>query len=87
MTGTTLYPRTPDLQWRCLPFHALSADTLYRLLRLRSEVFVVEQACVFLDMDGLDAQCLHVLGEVADQDGTPHLHASTRLVPHCTPRR
>lgn len=81
MTGTTLYPRTPDLQWRCLPFHALSADTLYRLLCLRSEVFVVEQACVFLDMDGLDAQCLHVLGEVVDQDGTPHLHASTRLVP------
>ena len=81
MTGTTLYPRTPDLQWRCLPFHALSADTLYRLLRLRSEVFVVEQACVFLDMDGLDAQCLHELGEVVDADGTVHLHASTRLVP------
>lgn len=81
MTGTTLYPRTPDLLWRCLPFHALSADTLYRLLRLRSEVFVVEQACVFLDMDGLDAQCLHVLGEVVDADGTVHLHASTRLVP------
>lgn len=81
MTGTTLYPCTPDLQWRCLPFHALSAETLYRLLRLRSEVFVVEQACVFLDMDGLDAQCLHVLGEVVDQDGTPHLHASTRMVP------
>jgi ElaA protein len=81
LTGTTLYPRTPDLQWRCLPFHALSADTLYRLLRLRSEVFVVEQACVFLDMDGLDAQCLHVLGEVVDADGTARLHASTRLVP------
>jgi ElaA protein len=81
LTGTTLYPRTPDLQWRCLPFHALSADTLYRLLRLRSEVFVVEQACVFLDMDGLDAQCMHVLGEVVDADGTARLHASTRLVP------
>ncbi len=81
MTGTTVYPRSAPLQWRCLPFAALSADTLYRLLRLRSEVFVVEQNCVFLDMDGLDAQCLHVLGEVVDADGTPHLHASTRLVP------
>ena len=81
MTGTTLYPRTPDLQWRCLPFHALSADTLYRLLRLRSEVFVVEQNCVFLDMDGVDPQCLHVIGEVVDDNGTAHLHASTRLVP------
>ena len=69
------------MAWRCLPFGALSASSLYRLLRLRSEVFVVEQNCVFLDMDGLDAQCLHVLGEVVDQDGTVHLHASTRLVP------
>lgn len=81
MTGLTISPRTPGLQWRCLPFQALSADTLYRLLRLRSEVFVVEQACVFLDMDGLDKQCLHVLGEVVDQHGNVHLHASTRLVP------
>lgn len=81
MTGTTVFHHSAVLQWRCLPFAALSAETLYRLLRLRSEVFVVEQACVFLDMDGLDAQCLHVLGEVVDQDGTPHLHASTRLVP------
>lgn len=81
MTGTTVFPRNTALQWRCLPFSAMSADTLYRLLRLRSEVFVVEQACVFLDLDGLDQQCLHVLGEVVQADGTVHLHASTRLVP------
>ena len=64
MSGQTLLARGAAVQWRCLPFAALSADTLYRLLRLRSEVFVVEQACVFLDLDGLDAQCLHVLGEM-----------------------
>ena len=64
MSGQTLLARGGAVQWRCLPFAALSADTLYRLLRLRSEVFVVEQACVFLDLDGLDAQCLHVLGEM-----------------------
>ena len=81
MTGTTVLHRGAQIQWRCLPFAALSADTLYRLLRLRSEEVVVEQNCVFLDMDGLDAQCLHVLGEVVDENGTPHLHASTRLVP------
>lgn len=77
MTGLTISPRTPGLQWRCLPFHALGADTLYRLLRLRSEVFVVEQNCVFLDMDGLDAQCLHVLGEVV----APTLPASRGSLP------
>lgn len=77
MKGTTLLPRTPGLQWRCLPFAALSADTLYRLLRLRSEVFVVEQNCVFLDMDGLDLRCLHVLGEVV----TPTLPAARGSLP------
>lgn len=81
MTGTTVLTRGAGLQWRCLPFNSLSADALYRLLRLRSEVFVVEQNCVFLDMDGVDALCLHVLGEVVEPDGTVHLHASTRLVP------
>jgi ElaA protein len=81
LTGTTVFPHGAQIQWRCLPFHAMSADTLYRLLRLRSEVFVVEQSCVFLDQDNLDQQCLHVLGEVVDQNGTPYLHASTRLVP------
>lgn len=81
MSGVTVLPCGDGIQWRCLPFHAMSAHTLYRLLRLRSEVFVVEQACVFLDMDGQDAQCLHVLGEVVEPDGTVHLHASTRLVP------
>ena len=59
----------------------MSADTLYRLLRLRSEVFVVEQNCVFLDMDGLDAQCLHVLFEQVQPDGAVTLRAATRLVP------
>lgn len=81
MSGQTLLPRSAAVQWRCLPFAAMSADTLYRLLRLRSEVFVVEQNCVFLDMDGLDAQCMHLLGEVISADGTISLQASTRLVP------
>jgi ElaA protein len=49
--------------WRCLPFDALLPRTLYALLQLRSEVFVVEQACAFQDLDGADPDCLHLLGE------------------------
>lgn len=64
------------LTWRCLPFDALHARTLYALLQLRTEVFVVEQACVFQDMDGADAQCFHLLGE-----GARGLEAYVRLVP------
>lgn len=42
-------------------FQELNVSELYELLRLRSEVFVVEQNCVFLDMDYKDQQCYHVL--------------------------
>lgn len=51
-----------DIQWQWLAYDALSRDQLYALLRLRSEVFVVEQNCVFQDMDGLDDRAMHLLG-------------------------
>ncbi|NLQ17842.1 GNAT family N-acetyltransferase [Marinomonas sp. M1K-6] len=40
--------------WHCQAFSELSNDTLYGLLKLRSDVFVVEQNCVFPDLDNLD---------------------------------
>jgi ElaA protein len=43
-------------------FSALTRDELYALLRLRSEIFVVEQQCIYLDLDGKDHRALHVLG-------------------------
>ncbi|WP_299098196.1 GNAT family N-acetyltransferase [uncultured Winogradskyella sp.] len=43
-------------------FNELSIDELYSLLQLRSEVFVVEQDCVYQDIDGKDQNALHVLG-------------------------
>lgn len=50
------------LEWRYLAFDELTAADLYAVLQLRSEVFVVEQACIFQDMDGADAQAMHLLG-------------------------
>lgn len=43
-------------------FQELSNLELYRILQLRTEVFVVEQNCVYQDMDGKDIKALHVLG-------------------------
>ena len=43
-------------------FNELSIQELYSLLKLRSEIFVVEQDCVYQDLDGKDAKALHVLG-------------------------
>ena len=59
-----------------MPFEELSPTALYALLRLRSEVFVVEQQCIFLDMDDKDPYCHHLLGYQGEQ-----LVAYTRLVP------
>ena len=43
-------------------FSELTTDELYSLLELRSEVFVVEQDCVYQDVDGKDYKALHCLG-------------------------
>lgn len=64
------------LQWSCKKFEVLTPAELYNCLRLRSEVFVVEQTCVFLDMDNCDQHCYHLMGMQTDQ-----LVAYTRLVP------
>ena len=52
-----------DLHWKIKRFEALSTSELYNVLQLRSEVFVVEQNCVYQDVDGKDQKALHLLGE------------------------
>jgi ElaA protein len=71
----------PALRWRCLAFDELGTAALYRALQLRAEVFVVEQACAFQDLDGRDAQALHLLGESA-AGGTALLAYARLLPPH-----
>ena len=44
-------------------FQELSTDELYSILQLRSAIFVVEQDCVYQDLDGKDAFAIHVLGK------------------------
>jgi len=43
-------------------FDELSKQELYRILQLRSEVFVDEQDCVYQDIDGKNEKALHVIG-------------------------
>lgn len=47
-------------------FKQLTVDELYELLRVRSEVFVVEQNCVYQDLDGDDQQSIHLWLTVED---------------------
>lgn len=51
------------IQWKIKSFEDLSAHELYDIMRLRSEIFVIEQNCVYLDLDGKDKLALHLYGE------------------------
>jgi len=50
------------IEWRNRKFEELTPQELYAILQLRSEVFVVEQHCIFLDADGKDEGCHHFMG-------------------------
>lgn len=67
MTADALLRPEPDITWTFKPFDDLPLRTLYQVLQLRSEVFVVEQACIFQDLDGADEQAMHLLGRSGGQ--------------------
>jgi ElaA protein len=48
-------------------FQDLTTEELYAILQLRTEVFVVEQDCVYQDMDGKDSKALHIIGKNRDE--------------------
>lgn len=64
------------IKWKHFAFEALGSDLLYEILRLRQEVFILEQRCFYLDADGLDKKALHLCG--FDED---RLIAYGRLLP------
>ena len=65
------------MDWRFARFGELTPLEVHDLLQARSAVFVVEQNCVFLDVDGVDPECWHLLG----RKGQGPLLAYCRLVP------
>ena len=65
------------LQWHWHTFDDLTPSALYAILRLRSEVFVVEQRSIFQDMDKVDLLSLHVCG----YDESGELVAYARCIP------
>lgn len=50
------------LVYELLPFEGLSTRQLHDVLRLRSDVFVVEQECAYPEVDGRDPEAQHLLG-------------------------
>jgi len=64
-----------QLTWVYKSFDELTTNELYAILQLRSEVFVVEQNCVYQDIDGKDKKSFHLMAWQGDE-----LVAYTRLV-------
>jgi ElaA protein len=66
------------ITWQLLPFSQLTTSQLYALLRLRVDIFVVEQQCPYPELDGKDnhPQTHHLLGYQNDQ-----IVAYARLLP------
>tara|TARA_R110002124_G_scaffold273733_1_gene443299 strand:+ start:2816 stop:3133 length:318 start_codon:yes stop_codon:yes gene_type:complete len=48
------------MTWHFLEFNQLSNNDLYEILRIRQEVFVVEQNINYVDADNVDQNCVHV---------------------------
>lgn len=67
--------------WICKKFDELNVDELYAILRLRSEVFVVEQTCIFLDMDNKDQAAHHLMGWQNEEGQPGQLVGYARLLP------
>ena len=52
-----------DVVWKIKEFNELSVNELYQILKIRQEVFIVEQTCYYLDADGYDEKAIHLWAE------------------------
>lgn len=56
-----------DINWHNKAFSQLTVDELYEILRLRAEIFVVEQDCPYQDCDNKDQNAIHLYGKLNDK--------------------
>ena len=68
------------LTWQWRSFAELKNNELYDLLSLRQNVFIIEQNCIYNDLDYLDQKAMHLLGYKDNQ-----LAAYLRLLPKDVP--
>ena len=64
-------PRNKDnplitIDWKWYSFNELSTTELHSVLKLRQEIFIVEQNCIYQDCDDLDKKAWHLLGMLSN---------------------
>ena len=65
------------IDWEIKKFKELNSIKLYNIMRLRAEVFVIEQKCLYQDADGKDVKAFHLSG----YDSNGNLVAYARILP------
>ncbi|MEJ2444784.1 MAG: GNAT family N-acetyltransferase [Exilibacterium sp.] len=71
-------------EWQWKRFDELSKHELYEILKVRQEVFVVEQNCAYVDADGLDQNAWHLTGWYQNDADGRRIAAYLRVVfPGC----
>ncbi|MDR7047908.1 ElaA protein [Duganella sp. 3397] len=68
------------IEWQWLAFDEISRRDWYEVLRQRQQVFILEQTCLYPDIDGLDPHCHHLMAW-REVDGQRVLQASLRVLP------
>ncbi len=74
-------PTSSDLTWTDCDFDDLTVRQVHSLLKLRQQIFIIEQTCIFPDIDGLDPVCRHVIA----CDGDDVLAAARIVAPGVDP--
>lgn len=63
--------------WKDKSFEELSSYELFSILKLRQEIFIIEQACIYPDIDDLDVKSRHIFAT----NSVGEVYAYVRLVP------
>ena len=66
-----------ELNWQIKYYHDLTLNEFHDIIALRLQVFVVEQNCAYLDLDGKDKKSYHLIG----RDGKGDVIATARILP------
>jgi ElaA protein len=69
--------KKPTVLWDVKAFDELTLLELHDLLRIRLDIFVVEQNCPYSEIDGMDPQCMHVIGKTEEGE----MIATARIAP------
>jgi ElaA protein len=68
------------IEWQWKTFDELSADELYEIMKIRQEVFMIEQNCIYQDIDDLDKTAWHLTAWDTKQTNTRKVQAYLRIV-------